>query len=223
MQYDMGTEVDTAIVGSTTSGLTTTFLEDEDNHVRHRRLTVRTANAVVENHMYGVNLAGVTLTHKYSDDYVDQKTWGNLPARYRTPSLRVTYHTGLFTTGRDWWHVSFYSEDFTIYCYTDPNNFRGIVDGLETAAPVIAAAAAAYATAGAATPAAVAAAAAAGEAITNSLTTKGATAGFKQHILRSEDQGNTVRLILQPRGRATISSPSGRSDTVFRCQYTGQT
>jgi len=74
-----------------------------------------------------------------------------------------------------------FSEDMKVYYYTDPQNFRNIVDKLETAVQVVVVAAAVAVVAtgqGQATPDVVAAAVAA-TATTKTLVTKGTTAGLR--------------------------------------------
>lgn len=107
------------------------------------------------------------------------------------------------------------------YCYTSPDNLRSILDGLETAAPYIAQAAAlvgAGVAAGPAGVAAVSAVATAGKKATDQLLNAGDTGGFKQHILRSEDEGKLVTLKMTRSGDAVISSESGTSYTTFTCK-----
>mmetsp|Transcript_320 Transcript_320/g.431 ORF Transcript_320/g.431 Transcript_320/m.431 type:complete len:185 (+) Transcript_320:27-581(+) len=177
-------------------------------------MTVTRAQAIVVNNT-NKPIRGCTIIHKYSDDYVDQNYADDgvtiAPGETSRP-LTVLYHTGAFTTSRDW-HVSWFSEDLKVYSYTDPENFRGFVDALEVSAPVVAAAAAEVATAGQATPLVIAAVAAAAVATTNTLVTKGATAGFKQHMLRSEDEGKVMEIRLSNDHKAHFHSVSGVSET----------
>lgn len=98
-----------------------------------------------------------------------------------------------------------------MYYYKDSQNFEDIVERLETTAPVVLATAAAVATAGQATPAVVAADGAAATATTKTLVTSGATAGFKKHILRSEDKWKVMRFILNGDNTVTFYSVSGDS------------
>ena len=73
----------------------------------------------------------MSLVHKSSDDHKNLGKWPSLAHRESSTPLDVQYNTGWFTTGRDWWLVSWYSTDYqTRYCST-PNNFRAGIDSLE--------------------------------------------------------------------------------------------
>lgn len=109
-------------------------------------------------------------------------------------------------------------------CFTNPNNFRNIIDSLErgvlgnakqAGAQVGAIAAAKYGG-----PEAVGSeiGGSASEALSNALFNAESTVGFKQHILRSEDQGGGLLINLQGGNRVRLSSRSGASDTVYTCQ-----
>lgn len=185
--------------------------------------TTRTATAVVINYT-GAPIYAVSLIHKYSNDFESHHEYSRVRHGYRTTSRRgaVKYNTGFFTLGKDWWLVSWYNEKFTRQYYSNPNNFRGIIDGLESVAPSLVSAAAG-AVAGVATaasgPGAIVAASVAAEAVATAtslvLFNSGTTAGFKQHILRKSDEKQLVRIYLYSNGRIRITSPSGTSHTVY--------
>jgi hypothetical protein len=182
--------------------------------------TRRTAFASVRNNTSGP-LVAVSVVHKYSDNYKHQHQWGIIqPGDIPSDSMEVEYNTGAFTTGRDWWIVTWYSADMNTLYYSNPNNFRDIIDKLEGVAPD-AISAAAGAIAGLSTsltgPGAVAAAAAAAvaaKATTSALFNSESTAGFKQHILRAEDEGVLTEIVINADRTITFKSRSGNSDTV---------
>jgi hypothetical protein len=115
----------------------------------------------------------------------------------------VEYNTGFGTTGRDWWLATWQYDDKDLY-FTNPNNFRAAFDWAEgqvnslfksvedipdELTPAVNFASKAF----------------------NSESTK----GFKQHILRSEDSGKVVKITLKKGGKVEITSPSGKSETVY--------
>jgi hypothetical protein len=188
--------------------------------------TTRTANVVVQN-ATGYNLEFVTVAHKYSSDYKETQTWGNLPNGQITPSpLSVRYNTGAFTTGRDWWSVAFRVKGSRTVYVTNPNNFRSLIDRAETlgtpllnAAGQIGGNAAGKYIAG--EPGGTIGGkigGQAGQALGNALFNAESTVGFKAHTLRGEDEassrGQTVIRI--ERNQVKFISPSGTSTTVFK-------
>jgi hypothetical protein len=182
--------------------------------------TKRTAFASVRNNTSGP-LVAVSVLHKYSDNYKDQHQWGIIqPGEIPSDRMQVEYNTGAFTTGRDWWIVTWYSPDMKTLYYSNPNNFRDIIDKLESVAPdAISAAAGAVAGLGTSLtgPGAVAAAAAAAvaaKATTSALFNSEGTAGYKQHILRTEDEGQLTEIVINADRTITFKSRSGNSDTV---------
>ncbi|MEW6404324.1 MAG: hypothetical protein AB1649_21200 [Chloroflexota bacterium] len=165
-------------------------------------------------------LRGASVVHKYSDNYKNMKQWDNPipPGAYTPADFRVEYHTGFLTTGRDWWLIAWeYKADDKVY-YTDPDNLRSFIDGLEVAGQIIIpaalAAAGALVTAGTGAAVAVAVGAAAGNRLATKLLNDESTGGFKQHILRDEDAGQTVIIVIRDDNTVAIQSPSGVSETV---------
>jgi hypothetical protein len=187
--------------------------------------TERQAKASIDNQT-GKTIVHVTLLHKYSNDYKNNRTWVNLPSghnTYTTP-LTVNYRTGAFTTGKDWWRVQWKVADGRT-CYTDPNNFRVVFDALDQAAMATANLFAdqlgkevAGQVGGIGGLVAGKAAQDAANGIASSLFNGEATVGFKQHILRSEDDSKMVTISLFDNNTAKISSPSGISNTVYTCK-----
>jgi hypothetical protein len=174
--------------------------------------THQTANAVVVNNT-GRTLRSVHVLHKYSDDYKNSRDWGALQPGESSSPLTVDYTTGFLTTGRDWWVVTWeYAGEQKVY-FTNPQNFRSLVDWLEQVGsigiPALLEAAAAAESAGAGT----AAGAAAGAKITEMLLNSESTAGFKQHILRSEDAGQITQIVIKADNTVEWRSPSGNSST----------
>lgn len=183
-------------------------------------MTKRTARVSVRNNT-DTPIVGVSVVHKYSDDYSHEHQWGIIQAgEIPDETLEVEFNTGAFTTGRDWWVVTWFSPDMTTLYYSDPNNFRGIIDGLENIGPdVIAAVAGALAglstsLSGPGAVAAAAGAAAAAKTVTTGLFNSEATDGFKQHILRSEDEDELTEIVINGDRSITFKSNSGSSDTV---------
>jgi hypothetical protein len=196
--------------------------------------TKRQSNAIVTN-ATGKTIVYATIIHKYSDVYKNNQTWANLPNGSNTTAspLKVNYNTGFLTTGKDWWRVQFKLAKGKM-CYTDPNNFREVFDAIDKAVlanagvageklgNVLGEAAGTYL---AGPPGAVVgeqvggpAGKAAANGIANALFNGEATIGFKQHILRTEDENRTVNITLFDNGKARISSPSGVSETVYTCE-----
>lgn len=200
--------------------------------------TKRTAQVAIRNNQSEAILA-VGVKHKYSDNYENNGQWGVVqPGGLTDKKLTVEYHTGFLTTGVDWyalidpgvgpkadretrcrWGVSWYSKDTKTLYYSNPENFRGVIDAAEritpaTLAPVTAAAGilAGAAGPGAAT-AAMAAATVAGMTVSTLFNSEG-TAGFKRHMLVTEDENQTTEIIINEDNTITFKSPSGISETV---------
>ncbi|PHH74858.1 hypothetical protein CDD83_4492 [Cordyceps sp. RAO-2017] len=181
----------------------------------------RTAQVTIRNES-PEEIKSVSLVHKYSSVYKHRALW---PVIGRGQSAKnettVEYNIGPLTTGRDWWMLSFFSSDAKTQYVTDPNNFREVVDFLETLGTVTTISLAG-ATAGvlgmlagpvtsiAASTAAAALAKAASDSLYNSET----TVGFKQHILRSEDADQLTTITVNADYSVTFSSKSGISRTV---------
>jgi hypothetical protein len=190
----------------------------------------RTAKVVVKNNT-GEDILNVRVNHKYSDVYKNPLLWeGVLESGATTnPPKSVEYHTGAFTTGRDWWSIIWTQLDDDKVYYSNPTNFRGVFDALEEigqiAVPIAATGAAAVVgaactgvSAGACAPAALAGiytAIGAAGAVSTKMMNDESTVGFKQHILRSEDANQTVTITLLKNGEIEIKSPSGISRTVY--------
>ncbi|KAJ5267376.1 hypothetical protein N7478_010184 [Penicillium angulare] len=183
--------------------------------------THRQAYAAVRNDtsqpIYAVGLA-----HKYSDNYKNAGQWGIIQPGHLSGPVLVDYNTGFLTTGRDWWKVTWSTQDQsgrTLH-YSDPENFRDIIDWLEKLGPdvisSVAGAVAAIATAESGPGAVVAAAgaAAAAKILTDAFLNTEGTAGFKQHILTDEDENATAQIIIHEDTTITIRSNSGTSETI---------
>lgn len=165
----------------------------------------------------------MSLVHKYSDDYKNRKQWPVIkPGETAAEALTVEYRTGFGTTGRDWWLITWYNADMTVWYYSAPNNFRGIIDGLESITPdAVEAAATAAADVITAESSGIAQAAAATLVIaakktTEKLVNAESTEGFKQHILRSEDADKVTTIIIG--NDISFNSHSGVSKTGFKSQ-----
>jgi hypothetical protein len=174
------------------------------------------------------SISGVGLSHKYSDVYNEKNVWDILQPGQWSSLFEVTYNTGAFTTGRDWWRVFGHNDNDPIGAhsmsqwYTDPENFRSFFDWLESTAPSLIGAALTAAEifqpelAGVTAVAEVAA-----EALCNAMLNDAKTAGYKQHILRDEDAGKVLQIWINDDGTVNFISPSGRSDTVYETAEVG--
>ncbi|GKT51849.1 uncharacterized protein ColSpa_12030 [Colletotrichum spaethianum] len=182
-------------------------------------MTKRTAFASVRNNT-GSPIVAVSLVHKYSDDYKHQQQWGILDnGELGEEQLEVEYNTGAFTTGRDWWTVTWYSPDMRTRYYSDPENFRDIIDAMESVAPsLLKKAATTLAGLSSLTgPGLIAARIVAKEvaaATSDALFNSESTDGFKQHILRSEDEDALTEIVINNDNTITFKSNSGNSETA---------
>lgn len=183
---------------------------------RYARVSVENAS---DNH-----LLSVSLVHKYSDNYKNQRQWAVIHPHSSSPDyLDVEYNTGFGTTGRDWWLLTWYSEDLQTQYYTNPNNFRGVFDALDKVAPSMIEAVIDYAASlidsdpNSVVGEAVNAAVELAKETTQQLFNTEATEGFKQHILRTEDSNAVTRIIINGEGEGTVTfvSRSGSSSTVY--------
>lgn len=190
----------------------------------HRRARVQVWNAT------GGVLNYVRVFHKYSDVYRNEQEWRHVPTgSVANGSMTVDYNTGFGTTGKDWWLVVWASERGTSSAslrYTDPQNGRAFIDGLEMVwkevTPVVMAAAVGTACfaagCGPAAPFAAMAGAAVSSQVFGRMMNSESTAGFKQHILRSEDARGTTTIEIRGDGSVAFVSPSGRSTTGSRLE-----
>ena len=167
----------------------------------------------------GSTLLSASVSHKYSDNYKNEHTWENIKNGETTSTTKVDFNTGLLTTGRDWWVVTWVNDKGDTYV-TDPKNFRGIIDFLEKMgdklATPLATLAATFATKTSdARAKAVAAAVAVTSAVAAAFLNTEATDGFKQHILREEDKDRPTRIVIK-KNEVEFNSKSGISTTGFR-------
>jgi hypothetical protein len=167
----------------------------------------------------GQPMLGISLVHKYSNVYKDEKQWETLGNGELTKDpLAVDYNTGFLTTGKDWWLITWFHPDMKRIWYSSPNNLRGLFDFGDKLLPDVIAGAAGAA-AGLVTsftgPGAIAAgggAASAATLITSSLFNSGTTDGFKQHMLEKEDEGQLMEIVIH-RDTVEFKSKSGTSST----------
>ncbi|MEV0084420.1 hypothetical protein [Saccharopolyspora sp. NPDC050642] len=185
----------------------------------------RTANVAVRNET-GKVLVKVAIAHKYSDNYKDDHTWTEVkPGETTGADMVVRYHTGTFTTGRDWWQLTIVDEEGGVYI-SDPNNFRDIFDFVEKSLLSILPELEEACRKAAQNPSSSAkqrSYAAAGEAVArvvDLMLNHAETAGFKQHILRDEDADRTTTFTIRrlpssgtDSDALLISSHSGDSET----------
>ncbi|WP_158885940.1 hypothetical protein [Amycolatopsis anabasis] len=192
--------------------------------VNAQAATERHGWAAVENNAR--HLDSVTVMHKYSNDYKNTLTWNNVSSGTKTSAdLRVDYRTGVFTTGKDWWYLIAVDDEGRTYI-SYPHNFQWLLDKIEGAVLDWA------------------------KKVVNTykqpktgnykerrkeavkdmlagfavlLLNSESTAGWKQHILRSEDDRKTTTLTIrglpgsgEQANALKISSPSGTSETNIR-------
>lgn len=97
--------------------------------------TKRTAYVRLINN-FNLTLTNVTLYHKFSDDYKSVKVWDAIqPGEVTKETLTVNFDTGM-TLGADWWKivcVSGADGQASVY-FSDPQNYRSVVEYLERAA-----------------------------------------------------------------------------------------
>ena len=182
----------------------------------------RTAQVGIQNNT-GHRILSATLVHKYSDDWMRDYTWKDVKSGYATNnSIDVHFNTGVLTTGKDWWFVTWIDDTGCAYM-SKPKNLRGLMDLLEKAGQ--------YISGGliesgidvlVADPELIGKAIGAAAAVTGAiglvLLNSEGTAGFKQHILRDKDAGHYVRIHLHT-GHIVIDSQSGKSKTgVQKCK-----
>ena len=145
-------------------------------------VTHRTANVQVVNDT-GELIDYVRVIHKYSDNYCNTECWTKLAPGTASSPMQVDYHTGAFTTGRDWWFIAWRcSTDSKTWYYTNPHNWRGFVELLENF----------------------------GQPDAQRYLQDWSTEGFKQHILRAEDALTKIHLT---KNEVSWVSPSGVSKT----------
>ncbi|RDA87697.1 hypothetical protein CP532_1781 [Ophiocordyceps camponoti-leonardi (nom. inval.)] len=179
--------------------------------------TKHTARVTIQNNSPG-DIKSVSLVHKYSNVFKNRAEWPVIK-KWTSPDYHhhaiVEYNTGPFTTGRDWWLLSFYTDDMSTNYITNPNNFRSVFDFLESIGPVVtisiagATAGILGALAGPATGVmASTAAAAVAKATTDRLFNAESTVGFKQHILRTEDADRITTIVINSDYTVTFYSQS---------------
>lgn len=190
-------------------------------------LTKRTALVKIQNNTPDT-ISGIGVSHKYSDVYKNQYDWSVIPpGSLSTEAMTVEYNTGAFTTGRDWWMVTYHREQTSSLrpnelkmWYSDPENFRNIIDFLEKAAPALIKTAinAAKGSNPQLLPAAKAAQIAS-KVLCKLMFNDESTAGFKQHILRSEDEERVTTIVINADNTITFQSKSGNSNTVTSTRW----
>ncbi|ORX90687.1 hypothetical protein BCR34DRAFT_501828 [Clohesyomyces aquaticus] len=192
-------------------------------------LTKRNALVKIQNNTPDT-ITGVSVSHKYSDVYKNQGDWTLpiAPGQLSTETMtEVEYNTGAFTTGRDWWMVTYHRENSASVrpnevkmWYSDPENFRSIIDFLEKAAPSLIKTA--INVAKGSNPQLLPAAKAAqivSKVMCKLMFNDESTAGFKQHILRSEDEGKVTVITINKDDTITFKSVSGKSETVTSTRW----
>ena len=190
-------------------------------------LTKRTALVKIRNNTPDT-ISGASISHKYSDVYKDQGDFVAIaPGTTSLKTMTVQYNTGAFTTGRDWWMVTYHRaqagserpNELKMW-YSDPTNFRSIIDFLEKAAPTLIKTA--INAAKGSNPQLIPAAKAAqivSKVMCKLMFNDESTAGFKQHILRLEDEGKVTTLVINADNTITFKSKSGNSDTITSTKW----
>lgn len=74
----------------------------------------------------GHKILSAQIIHKYSDIYIDILKWEHVDNAQTIKNLQpVEYHTGFLATGKDWWQVTWISDDGEIHI-TIPKNFTEV-------------------------------------------------------------------------------------------------
>ncbi|KJZ74307.1 hypothetical protein HIM_06313 [Hirsutella minnesotensis 3608] len=131
----------------------------------------------------------VEVQHKYSNNYKNRHSWESIPSGQKSVTFEVEYNTGAFTTGRDWWFVSWLDQNQKTFAFSNPKNFRRIFDAFDNFAGA--------------------------RGGRDSLFNSESTSGFKQHILRKEDANEVTEIIISQGDTDNIvfASRSGKSTT----------
>lgn len=192
--------------------ISATFLVEQSAACRIET-QVQTAQFVVANNQSDP-ISNVIVLHKYSDVFRDGISLKQ-PLQSKATSKEkgeVSFRTGCFTTGKDWWQLYWTDSKGRDYV-TDPQNLRWFVDLVERltieSVKALEAATKSFDIGGTAVPVRLV------SIIANASLNSETTAGYKQHILRDEDVGDANRIEIGSKQVAFIS-PSGRSTTVFR-------
>lgn len=191
------------------------IIDDLGKTVKHladsAKTTKQTANVQIVNET-GRTLLSVAVAHKYSTVFKHHLEWKTISAGETTGTQQVEYNTGDFTTGKDWWSVT-WVDDLAHAYVTDPKNLRGFVDVLEKGVQAVVKPLTVVAVAIATndpepTSKAVAAATAVTTGLTSALLNSEGTTGLKQHILRSEDKEIPTQIIIR-QNEVVFQSKSG--------------
>ncbi|KAJ7519914.1 hypothetical protein O6H91_20G060000 [Diphasiastrum complanatum] len=195
----------------------------------HRIARVR----VINNSKMNIQADSIKVGHKYSDVYKNFLEFNKALAPGETDNgngnMRVSYETGFWAIGSDWWQITWVFSDAKAIYQTNPKNGQCILNILEKAAlPALSAAAAAIAGVAAcgfppiagcaASPLAAAGAAVAAGVIAKAFFNDESTCGFKMFMLRSEDEmsnGAWVTITIGEGGKLSFSAPSGSATTVY--------
>eukprot|EP01053_Blabericola_migrator_P001162 Blabericola_migrator_1__1161@NODE_129_length_13297_cov_112_007559_g114_i0_p5_GENE_NODE_129_length_13297_cov_112_007559_g114_i0NODE_129_length_13297_cov_112_007559_g114_i0_p5_ORF_typecomplete_len245_score29_03PUD1_2/PF18457_1/1_4e42_NODE_129_length_13297_cov_112_007559_g114_i087929526 len=161
----------------------------------------RTANACVFNKT-AKPIYDVRLIHKYSSVYKDHKTWPKIEANSCSDTTEVRYHTGFMTTGVDWWALVWIDAENQV-CKSNPNNFRWLIDMLETFGPGVA-----HKLLPNKCETIV-------DLTANAFLNSESTVGFKQHMLTDADADKPVVVKIWDGARMTIEATAGASETVW--------
>ncbi|KJZ71454.1 hypothetical protein HIM_09178 [Hirsutella minnesotensis 3608] len=168
-------------------------------------------------------LIAVSVVHKYSDVYKNRHEWpAILPGKRSESDMIVDYHTGYTTTGRDWWLITWFSDDLKTVWFSSPTNFRASIDKLGSFAPAsiekveetVAALLAEGQVSEEQAKMAADISCSLARATTDHLFNSEATEGFKQHILREDDADQLTEIVINSDHTITFKSKSGNSETV---------
>eukprot|EP00922_Rhytidocystis_sp_ex-Travisia-forbesii_P043373 GHVS01064703.1.p1 GENE.GHVS01064703.1~~GHVS01064703.1.p1 ORF type:complete len:449 (+),score=46.42 GHVS01064703.1:107-1453(+) len=201
--------------------LSATLIDDSNSSTS----SVRIVNEI------GHDISGVTVVHKYSNEnnqdnnLADKKIWNHIKkGEVCDDSLNVSFNNNE-TNGTDWWKVFWYSKDGSNFYQTDPQNFPGVIDGLETFAETAIPLSFSISADTEQTPAGPAATTTTVNGVTPPLTIAArknlqyvlnsqSTSGFKEHILGSEDINETIDIVLREDGMVTFMSQTGNSTAI---------
>lgn len=140
-------------------------------------------------------LVDLWVQHKYSDLYKNRNKWARLePGATTAPhDFSVAYKIGFLSVGMDWWRIQWRSPNNSTLYYSDPSNFRSVLDFVESHANM----------------------ALVGDAVSDFFFNKESMEGFKDYLLRRSDSNDRCTRIVVGGGDAVyFFSPSGASSTV---------
>ncbi|KAB8227673.1 hypothetical protein ETB97_009472 [Aspergillus alliaceus] len=148
----------------------------------------------------------VSVIHKYSDVYRSKEIWPTIQSEeLAEDKMLVNYNTGFLTTGHDWWLIMWVNNEGNTLYYSHPHNFRDILDKIERLGNGILKSLSKLE------------GGESGQAMREAaqlILNQEGTAGFKQHMLESDDNDKLTEIVINSDYTITFKSHSGTSNTV---------